>query len=188
MAAKPKLVEEAVRVPALHEAHDELRALKERNQRVSVELGENRRAQITLEADLKKNPPVRAVRAGLADILGDTVAVDNRPAELSELRKREADLEEGERILSQRMRDLRGPASAKACEIIKPEFSRRAAALALALEAAHAARVSFESLLDDMESEDITSTLGLDRPGWMGDREDGHIQRFVRKAKELKYV
>ncbi|WP_423414869.1 hypothetical protein RLW55_16935 [Hyphomicrobium sp. B1] len=190
MAAKVKVVEEQFRVPTMAECDDEFRALMERHQKVHAELGENRRAQNELEADMKKTPPVRAVRAGLADVLGDTIEVDGRPAKLAELRKRAHDLEDGIAILFKRMHDRKSAASVKVCEAVRAEFGSRVKALAAALEAAHAARRHFESLVVDLENEDVTwqSRLGVDRPGWMGDIQDGHVQRFIRTAKENGYV
>jgi len=188
--AKPKLVEEAFHVPSLAEADAEYGKLVDRYNQVSIELGTNRREQAKLETDLKQKPAVNSVRAGLADLIGDAVEVDNRPAKLAELRKRERDLEEAMSILSQRQRDRKGPASARVCEAVRAEFGSRVKALATALEAAHAARLQFENLIDDLEAGDVTwqSRLVVDRPRWMGDREDGHVSRFLKAAKEQKYV
>lgn len=190
MAAKVKVVEPEFHVPSLAEADDEMRVLSERHAKVHIELGENRREQNALESDLKLKPAAKAVRAGLADILGDTIEVDGRPAKLAELRKRERDLEDGISILAKRINDRKSVASVKVCEAVRAEFGARVKVLATALEAAHAARLHFESLITDLENEDVSwqGRLGVERPFFMGDREDGHVQRFIRSAKENGYV
>lgn len=189
MAAKVKVVEEVFRVPGLAECDPEYAALVERSHKVSIELGDNKREQNQLEADLKKNPAVRAVRAGLADILGDAVEVDGRPAKLAELRKRERDLEEASAILFKRIQDRRSAASGKVCEAVRSEFGSRVKALAVALEATQAARAHFENLLSDLEAEDVSwLRLGIVRPSFLGDHKDGHIPRFLKEVKEAGYV
>ena len=184
MAAKPKIVEEVFRVPSLEEVDAEYAAIIERHKKVSIELAANTREQHELEADMKKNPPVRAVRAGLADILGDVVEVDGRPARLAELRKRAHDLEDAAKILFKRQQERKGIASKAAREVCKREYARRVNAFIATLKAAQEAYRAVDDMIEDFVANDIDwMPLGVARPGFLGPVRDGRIDHFVKEMK-----
>ncbi|ATU92740.1 hypothetical protein [Phyllobacterium zundukense] len=92
-------------------------------------------------------------------------------------------------ILRQRIADARGKASSAVCASVRPEYGRRVAAIAKALEAVQAARNEYAGLVDDLEAENIAWTsLVPVALGFLGDRQDGHIARFLREAREAGYV
>lgn len=189
MAAKPKIVEESFRVPSLEEVDPDYRALVERRAKVANELAANARDQQSLRSDLEKNRKGPSLRSAVGELVGDVIEIDERPKQLAELRKRAHDLEEAEAILSKRIADRKGAASIAVCNAVKIEFGTRVKALAQALEVAHAARRHFEDLLLELEANDVAWTrLGVVRQPWMGDIRDGHIQRFIREAKEHGYL
>lgn len=192
--AKPKIEETKIeeqpfRVPSLAEVDADYAALVERRTKVATELGANAREQHVLKSDLEKNPRGPTLRSAVGDLVGDVIELDERPQKLAELRKRAHDLEDAETILSKRIAERKSPASVAACNAVKPEFGARIKAFAEALEVAHKARLHFEDLLLDLEANDIQWTrLGIVRQAWLGDLRDGHVQRFIREARELGYL
>jgi len=190
MAAKPKVVEEVFSVPSLEEVDADYRALVERRAKVANELAANAREQQSLRADLDRNRKGPSLRSAVGELVGDVIELDERPKQLAELRKRAHDLEEAEAILRKRISDRKGAASIAVCNAVKAEFGARVKALAQALEVAHAARLHFEDLLLNLEANDVSgwTRLGVVRQPWMGDIHDGHIQRFMREAKEAGYL
>lgn len=177
-------------VPTLVESDTEYR---ERVQRLGglqdalTELSQERRR---LEREISETP-APTVRASVAALLGDD-KVDARTAllaRLAEVRRSITDHETAIELQRRRVEEARGRASATVREKVKPEYGKRVAALASALEQAHAARLSLRELVEEMEVDGCSwAALGVFEPSFLGDREDGHVHRFVREAKVAGYV
>jgi len=181
---------EAFRVPSLVDADDEYAAMATRLANLTERQVETKREILELEKDLDARPSP-AIRSGVAELLGDTVdtSLHGRPAKLRDLRTRFADLEAAVAIIRRRMADRRGPASVAVCKLVRAEYGRRVAAIISALEQVAAARELADQLLDDLEREEVQfGYLPPLRPTFLGDRYDGHIPRFLRDAKEARYV
>ncbi|UXN70585.1 hypothetical protein N8A98_05165 [Devosia neptuniae] len=132
-----------------------------------------------------------AMRPSVAALLGDEI-VDERTGKstrLLELRRTIADHEAAIELQKARVNEAKGVATIAACQAAKPEYGRRVAALAAALEAVAGARADYQQLVTAFEAEDISWTrLGVFIPNFLGTQGDGHIERFIREAKEAGYV
>ena len=178
-------------VPSLADVDADYAALVERHKKVTIELAANAREQQSLQADLQKNRKGPSLRPAVGELIGDVmdIELDERPKQLAELRKRAHDLEDAEQILNTRIRERKGVASIAVCNAVKPEYGARVKAFAEALEFAHKARVHLEDMILDLEANDVSWTrLGVFRTPWLGGINDGHVQRFVREAKEQGYL
>ncbi|MHA6297853.1 hypothetical protein [Devosia sp. CAU 1758] len=145
---------------------------------------------VALERELGRTPaPV--VRPSVAALLGDEV-VDERSGKasrLAELRRTIADHEAAVQLQTARADEAKGVATLAACEAAKPEYGRRVAALAAALEAVAVARADYQALVSAFDAEDISWTrLGVFVPNFLGPLGDGHIERFAKEAKGYGYV
>ncbi|WP_414462705.1 hypothetical protein [Hyphomicrobium sp. DY-1] len=189
MAAKP-IVKPEVRVPGLAESDPTYAALLDKREAISAEARAVADEKKALARDLEKNPPTTGnVSRAVAEALGEVAALDDRPKRLLELRQRGTVLDEAAAVLIKRIQDRRSAASRIVCDQIRPEFAARVKRLADALEAAHKARVGLEDLINDLEAQDVQwSVLGSFRAPFLGDIENGPVQRFIREAKEAKYV
>jgi hypothetical protein len=106
-----------------------------------------------------------------------------------DIRGKLADVEAALEIVRRRLTDANGPASTAVCQSVKPEYSKRVAAVAKALEAVEAARADYDDLRNQFEIEGVrwTSLIPLSL-GFRGDPRDSHIQRLLREAREAGYV
>lgn len=157
---------------------------------LKVALSELRSKAVAIERELGRTPaPV--MRPSVAALLGDEV-VDERTGKatrLAELRRLIADHEAAVAMQTARANEAKGVATLAACEAAKPEYGRRVAALASALEAVAVARAEYQALISAFEAEEISWTrLGVFVPNFLGVQGDGHIERFVREAMEYGYV
>ena len=181
---------EPFRAPSLAEADETYRAIQKR----IAELGDERiateEAIAKLDDDIRSRP-APGIRAEVAALIGQTVDAElaGRGARRRELRKHSDDIEAAIEILRRQLADRVGPASVAACALVRDEYGHRIAGLAAALEAANAARLYADALLDDLEAEGIQlSYLPALRANFLGDRKDGHVAQFVREAREAGYV
>lgn len=71
----------------------------------------------------------------------------------------------------------------------RPEYAKRVKAMVAAIKALADARADYEALIDDFVANDIawTSLTPL-QPTFCGDRHDGHLQRWLRAAREAGYA
>ncbi|WP_245525732.1 hypothetical protein [Mesorhizobium sp. M00.F.Ca.ET.216.01.1.1] len=91
-------------------------------------------------------------------------------------------------VLSARLNAAKGAASTKVREAVKPEYTRLVQAMAKAIEALKMARAEYDSLLDQFSAEDVEWTaLTPMQPTFCGDRHDGHLERWLRAAREIGY-
>ena len=179
----------AYQVPAPETLDSDLADLLARQSAMQIESGANatemRRLEKAIAAD--KTPEVRP---GVAELLGDPVSGKaGMRAELARLRGRQRDLDAAQEAIRGRLRDARSKASIAVCEHARPEYRRRVAAIVAALEALKAAREDYHLLIDAFEANDVSWTrLVPVSLGWMGDRRDGHIERFIKDAREAGHV
>ncbi|MGY3082388.1 chromosome segregation ATPase [Bradyrhizobium sp. LM6.10] len=182
---------EQYRIPSLAEASPEFAALLQKQSDLyalqSKLNGERRDIQKQLDEAGSAGPmvPVR-----VAELLGDEA--DSAPMlrkQAADIRARLADVETALEIVRRRLSDAKGPASHAVCQIVKPEYGKRVAAIAKVLEALAAARADYDDLRNQFEAEDIAwgSLVPLSL-GFLGDpRGDGQIPRFMREAREAGY-
>lgn len=189
MAVAKKDNQQGFSVLSLAEADSEYSALHARFSELNAEAAINSREQQALMVDLQKNPPTRHFRSDIAELLGDTVAVDERPHKLSELKKRHANLEAAIEILRRRLSDRRTQASVAVCAEVRPEFASRVSKLCKALVVCNEAHRALEELISQLEDRDVAWTsLGVLKPFFLGDARDGHVHRFIKESKEFGYA
>lgn len=157
---------------------------------LQVALSGLRSEAVALERELGRTPaPV--IRPSVAALLGDEV-VDVRTGKasrLAELRRLISDHEAAVEMQTARVNEAKGVATLAACEAARPEYGRRVAALAAALQTVAAVRAEYQALVSAFEAEDISWTrLGVFVPNFLGPLGDGHIERFVKEAKVAGYV
>lgn len=177
-------------VQSLADSNAEYGVRASRLAELQVALSALRSEAVALDRELGRTPaPV--IRPSVAALLGDEV-VDERTGKatrLAELRRLIADHEAAVEMQTARVNEAKGVATLAACEAAKPEYGRRVAALASALEAVAVARTEYQQLVTAFEAEGISWTrLGVFVPNFLGPQGDGHIERFVKEAKDAGYV
>lgn len=191
LALLKKTTAEPYRIPSLAEADPKLAALLQRQSdlyalqsKLNSELRDLQK-QIDVVGD--KGP---RVSASIAELLGDEA--DSGPVlrkQAADIRAKLDDVETAIEIVRRRLSDAKGPASLAVCQIVKPEYGRRVAVVAKALETLAAARADYDDLRNQFEAEDVQWThLVPISLGFLGDPRDGHIPRFMREVKEAGYV
>jgi len=178
------------RIPTLAEADADYASMEAKLAELALEASRTDAEIDALAADIAARPAPR-IQAGVAALLGETVdqTLASRPARLMELRKHAADVDAAIEIIRLRMRDRQGQASVAVCAVVRAEYGKRIAALVEALDAVHAARLHADALLDELEGEGVQITyLPAIRANFLGERNDGHIQRFANEAREAGYV
>lgn len=177
------------RVPAPETLDSDLADLEARRSAMQIESAANLTEIRTLEKAIAadKSPEVRP---GVAALLGDPVSGKaGMRARLAELYARQRDLDAAQHAMHGRLRDARSKASIAVTDHARPEYRKRVGAIVDALRALKEARESYHELIDQFEANDVTWTrLVPVSLGWMGDRKDGHIDRFIRDAKEAGHV
>lgn len=177
-------------VQSLADSNAEYGVRARRLAELQVALSGLRSEAVALERELGRTPaPV--VRPSVAALLGDEV-VDERSGKasrLADIRRAIADHEAAVQLQTARANEARGVATLAACEAAKPEYARRVAALAAALQTVAVARGEYQALINAFEAEDLSWTrLGVFVPNFLGPLGDGHIERFVKEAKGYGYV
>ncbi|MCP3406210.1 hypothetical protein [Bradyrhizobium sp. CCGB01] len=174
------------RIPSLAEASPEFAALVQKRADLhtlqSKLNGELRDVQKQIDAAGDKGP---RVSARIAELLGDEA--DSAPMlrkQAADIRAQLADVEAALEIVFRRLDDAKGPASTAVCQIVKPEYGKRVAAVAKALEALAEARAGYDDLRNQFEAEDVawTSLIPL-ALGFLGDPRDGQIPRFMKEVR-----
>jgi len=191
MAPLKKKPADEYRVTSLAEASPEYAALLQKQSDLyalqSKLNNERRDLQKQIDESGSTGP---SVPARVAELLGD--ATDSTPMlrrQAADIRAKLADVETAIEIVRRRLSDAKGPASQAACQIVKPEYGRRVAAIVKALEALAQVRADYDDLRNQLESEDIAwGSLVPMSLGFLGEPSDGHIPRFLKEAKEAGYV
>lgn len=179
---------EPFRVPTLIEGSPEYSALIDKR----ADLLEKQSAARTERRDLERaitESPAPTLRPGVAELLGETSdSTTGLRARLADVIKLERDVETALEVVRQRLAVARTAASKAICLQVKPEYSRRVAAICDALKAVAAARAEYDALRDELDREDVAwGSLGPVSLGFLGDARDGHVQRFIREAREAGY-
>lgn len=181
---------EPFRIPSLGEADSDYAAMEAKLVELNAHLAATKADDQALERDILARP-APGIRSSVAELLGDAVdsSLHGRPARLQELRRKASDIEAAIEIIRRRMADRRSIASVAACKAVRDEYGRRVRAIITALEAVVAARADAEQVLDGLEREDVQfGYLPPLRPIFLGSIGDGHIERYVREAREAGYV
>jgi chromosome segregation ATPase len=190
MAFTRKKPADEYRIPSLAEASPEFAALLQKQVELQNRQSELRKERREVEREIAVLPSAtHNVSARVAELLGDEP--DSAPMlkkRLAEIRNAERVTEDATEIVRRRLADARGPASVAVCAAVKPEYTRRVKAMVAAVTALHAAREDYESLLNDLVANDVawTSLVPM-QPSFCGDRHDGHLDRYLRAAKEAGY-
>lgn len=179
------------RIPSLAEADpDTYGALIAKHDELHGRLSSAKTAAREAEAELKANP-APALRAGVAELLGDAAPVSSGVRQrLAEANRSASDIEAAIEIVRQRIRDARGPAARMAAATVRPEFERRVVALCGALRVADQAHAELARLIDDLEAGDIHSPLLGENALFLGNprESDRPVERFIRMNKERGYA
>lgn len=179
---------EPFRVPSLEEASSEYAALVDKRQDLLTQ-----QSALTAERhDLSRKieeAPAPIMRPGVAALLGETSdSTTGLRTRLTEVQRTLSDIDAALEVVRQRLAVARTGASRAICLQVKPEYGRRVAAMCDALKAVAAARADYDDLRDQFEREDVSwGSLGPMVPNFLGDARDGHVQRFIREAKEAGY-
>lgn len=179
---------EQYRVPSLAEASTEYAELLAKRAKLLAQQTEVKRERHELLRQIEE-APAPAYRPGVAALLGEgaetTFAARTRVTELATL---DADIAQAIEVIRQRLQAARTAASKEVCIIVRPEYGRRVAAICEALKVVREARAAYDDLRHQFEDEDIawTSLTPL-VPTFLGDARDGHIERYLKEAKEAGY-
>lgn len=169
-------------VPSLADVDATYADLLDRRNSLHTRQAELRARKRELEATIAKMPEP-AIRASVAALLGDPS--DGKLGLREELRNVVAesrDVDAAIEVIGKRIEHARSKASVAVCERVEPEYRRRVAAVREALRAVAEAREHFHELIDALEIEDVRwARLGPITLGFLGDRRDGHIERFIRE-------
>ena len=179
---------EPFRVPRLAEASSEYASLVDKRAELLTQ-------QSTLNAErhdlLRKieEAPAPAMRPGVAALLGETSdSTTGLRARMSEVQRTLQDIEAALEVVRQRLAVARTGASKTICAAARAEYGRRAAAICEALQAVAVARAGYDDLRDQFDRQDVSwGSLGPLDLRFLGDARDGHVQRFIREAKEAGY-
>lgn len=189
MALLKKPTAEPYRVPSLAEVDETYRDLLQKQADLTSRESDLEREKRALEKAIAVDTSPD-VKPAIAELLGDepgSKAINRR--RVAEIRKEIGDIETALQVLRQRISDARGRASTAVVAASRMEYSRRVKAMVEAVEALAEARAQYEALVDDFVANDIawTSLTPL-QPTFCGDRHDGHLQRWLRAAREAGYA
>lgn len=164
-------------------------ALIAKKAELTAKLQENRREHRELSQQLREAPQP-AFRPGVAELLGEAAGTaPNLRPRLAELAREEGDITTALSVVGDRLREARGQASVAICEAMRPEYGRRVAAVVAALQEVQAKRAELETLIDQLECEDIAWTrLTPFRFNFLGDARNGHVAQSIKEAREAGYV
>lgn len=181
---------EPFRVPSLEEANPAYAALIEKRREIDQRRAglERERSDLIqqIEADTRSAASVRV--AELLGDEGDGFSKAHARARVAEIARQLGDIVQAHEEIRRRLSIERSTASVTICKAVRPEYGRCVAAVCKALEAVNAAHREYEQLKNDLEAEDIAWTrLTPMGPRFLGDVRDGHIQRYLREAKEAGY-
>lgn len=190
MAFTRKKLTNDFRVPSLAEASPEFAALMQKQADLHTRQSKLRDERRELERQVHASPQSTVrVSARIAELLGDEP--DSAPMlrkQIADIRGAEGDVEAAIEIVRRRIAEARGAASTEVCKTVKPEYARRVAVVAKALEALAAARADYDDLRNQFEAEDVawTSLIPFSL-NFLGDPRDGQVPRFLREATEAGY-
>jgi hypothetical protein len=177
------------RVPSLAEVDRDYAAMLQKQSELTSRQSDLEREKRAVEKEIAADTS-REVSPAIAELLGDepgTKSLNRR--RVAEIRKELSDIEAAQIVLRQRLQDARGRASTAVVAASRMEYARRVRAMVVAIEALSVARAEYDKIVDDFVANDVawTSLTPL-QPTFCGDRHDGHMQRWLRAAREAGYV
>lgn len=180
------------RVPALSDLDPVYKDFENRRSLLIDKQTTNTREQRSLEEKLATRPPAQYSQK-VAELLGESSSGGETEHGLAEklktLRAEAIDIEKALSVINQRLEEQRTNANKLVVEACRKEYGRRVAGVVHALQGVAAARSSYDELRFQLEDLDIRwSTLGPMSLGFLGEANDGHVQRVVREAREAGYV
>ncbi|MBX4993851.1 chromosome segregation ATPase [Rhizobium binae] len=183
---------ENFRVPPLSELDPVYKDLENRRSLLIDKQTANTREQRGVEERLATRPPAQYSQ-NVAELLGEAGTGEESEHglldKLKTLRAEAADIDKALSVINQRLEEQRIQANKLVVEASRKEYGRRVAAIVHALEGVAAARAGYDELRFQFEDLDIRwSTLGPMSLGFLGEANDGQIQRVIREAKDLGYV
>lgn len=186
---KPTATTGSFRVPSLAEVDTTYADLLQKQAELTSRQSDLEREKRAVEKEIAADTS-REVSPAIAELLGDepgTKSLNRR--RVAEIRKEIADIEQAVVVLRQRLQDARGRASAAVVAASRMEYAKRVRAMVAAIEALSVARAEYDKIVDDFVANDVawTSLTPL-QPTFCGDRQDGHVQRWLRAAREAGYV
>lgn len=191
MAILKKKATDAFVVPSLAEASPEYAALLQKQAELQARQSTLRDQRREVEREIAAQPVTTTrVSARVAELLGDEPdSAPNLQRRLADVRGAERDVEDAIEIVRRRLADARGMASVAVCTAVRPEYARRVKAMVSAVSALQDARADYDALVDELVVNDIAWTsLKPMQPTFCGDRQDGHLARYLRDAREAGYV
>ncbi|PDT09775.1 hypothetical protein [Rhizobium sp. M1] len=183
---------EKFRVPTFSDKDPVFKDLDTRRSLLLDKQTSNTRAQRSVEEKLATRPPPQYSQK-VAELLGESSSSGETEHGLAEklktLRAEAVDIEKALSVINQRLEEQRIQANKLVVDACRKEFGRRVAAVVHALQGVAAARADYDELRYQFEDLDIRwSSLGPMSLGFLGEANDGHVQRVTREAKDLGYV
>ncbi|MBX5239507.1 hypothetical protein [Rhizobium sp. NLR22b] len=183
---------EKFRVPALAELDPVYKDLENRRSLLIDKQTANTREQRSLEEKLAARPPAQYSH-NVAELLGESGSGGESEHGLTEklkkLRVEARDIEIALSVIGRRLEEQRIQANKLVVEASRKEYGRRVAAVVHALQGVAAARADYDELRFQFEDNDIRwSSLVPMSLGFLGDANDGHVQRVTKEAKDNGYV
>ncbi|MBB2832398.1 UNVERIFIED_ORG: hypothetical protein GGD51_002527 [Rhizobium esperanzae] len=180
------------RVPALSDLDPVYKDFETRRSILLDKQTANTREQRSVEEKLATRPPAQYSQK-VAELLGESSSGGETEHGLAEklktVRAEAVDIEKALSVINQRLEEQRIQANKLVVDACRKEYGRRVAAVAHALQGVAAARVDYDELRYQFEDLDIRwSSLGPMSLGFLGEANDGHVQRVVREATEAGYV
>lgn len=185
---KKKDVEE-FHIPTLGEADAGYAALLQRQSDLSAMLSKLHGERGDLEKNIAEQPK-SPYSAGVSRLLGDDEgAAPHLKKRRGEVLGEITDVETALVVIRKRLDEARNGASKAVCATIMPEYLKRLSDVCGAAKALEAARERHDSLLDDIEREDVNlAYLRPVRAHFLGDRREGKVHYFLKEVKEAHNV
>ncbi|MBY3199984.1 hypothetical protein [Rhizobium laguerreae] len=183
---------EQFRVPTLGDLDPVYKDFETRRSLLLEKQTANTREQRRVE-ELLRTRAVAQYSDDVADLLGEAASGGETEHGLAEklktLRAEGRDIEIALSVIGRRIEEQSVKANKLVVDACRKEFGRRVAAVVHALQSVAAARADYDELRYQFEDLDIRwSTLGPMTLGFLGEANDGHIQRVTKEAKDLGYV
>ncbi|WP_431014687.1 hypothetical protein [Bradyrhizobium pachyrhizi] len=179
-------------VPSLADGSPEYKALVEKQTELQGRYSElySERTKLRREIEAEEAAGKQRLAPEVARLLGDpddsVTALSNRHREVA---VEMGHIEVAQETLTRRLSEARNAASKAVCDSVRGEYQRRLSAVCEAAKALESARDYHDSLLDDIEREDVNvAYLRPVHPHFMGDRKQGRIFYFLREVKEAHNV
>lgn len=175
--------------PKMLDVDAEYRSRVERYDALHAALAGLRQQQRDITIELGALPELR-VAASVAALLGDD-QIDMRARLVGELAKVRAAIDDHEAAIElqrKRVDEARAVASRTVCDRVRPEYARRVKAMAVAFDAAEAAREEFMQLTDQLENDEVAwRYLGDCIPHFLGDRREGRVSHWKKEVAQHGY-